>query len=77
MDTKNKLRNRLIRQIQHLSADKLNEVNKLINKPGNHLKSKEETLKLAGSWEDLSDELFNEFTALLHEIRAKDRNIQL
>jgi hypothetical protein len=38
-------------------------------------KSKEKTLKLAGTWKDLDDSFFNEMTEKLHEKRANDRLI--
>lgn len=75
MDVKNKLRNSLIRKIQLLSTEKLTELSKELNKIESKFKSKEETLKLAGSWRDLSEELFADFTEELHTKRANDRQI--
>lgn len=75
MDVKNKLRNSLIRKIQLLSTEKLTELSKELNKIESKFMSKEETLKLAGSWRDLSEELFADFTEELHTKRANDRQI--
>mgnify|MGYP001619920621 CR=1 FL=1 len=75
MTIKNRLRNNLIRKIQQLSTDKLTEINNLLGKIENQFKSKEKTLKLAGSWKDLSEDLFIELTEKLHNNRAKDRQI--
>jgi hypothetical protein len=75
MTLENKLKNTLIRKIQRLSADKLTEVNSLLGKLENQFKSKEKTLKLAGSWKDLSQDFFVELTENLHTNRAKDRQI--
>ncbi len=75
MTLENKLKNSLIRKIQRLSADKLTEVNSLLGKIENQFKSKESTLKLAGSWKDLSQDFFVELTENLHTNRAKDRQI--
>ena len=75
MTIKNRLRNNLIRKIQQLSTDKLTEINNLLGKIENQFKSKEKTLKLAGSWKDLSEDIFNELTEKLHDNRAKDRKI--
>ena len=75
MDIRNKLRNNLIRKIQRLSTDKLTEVSNLLDKTGNQLKSKETTLALAGSWKELSDDLFIDLTDNLHDNRAKDRKV--
>lgn len=75
MTTKNRLRNNLIRRIQQLSTDKLTEINNLLGKIENQFKSKDKTLKLAGSWKDLSEDLFVDLTKNLHDSRAKDRQI--
>lgn len=75
MTTKNRLRNNLIRRIQQLSTDKLTEINNLLGKIENQFKSKDKTLKLAGSWKDLSEDLFVDLTKSLHDNRAKDRQI--
>jgi hypothetical protein len=75
MDMENKLRNNLVRRLQQLSSDKLTEVQKLLNEIESQLKSKDETLKLAGSWRDLDHGFFSEMTENLHENRANDRQI--
>lgn len=75
MDFKNKLRNNLIRKIQQLSTDKLTEITSLLSKIENQFKSKDKTLKLAGTWKDLDKDVFNELTEKLHDNRAKDRQI--
>jgi hypothetical protein len=75
MDVKNKLRNSLIRKIQLLSTDKLTELSKELNKIEGKFKSKAETLKLAGSWSDLGEDVFSDFTEALHTKRANDRQI--
>ena len=75
MDIKNKLRNNLIRKIQQLSADKLAEITDLLSKIENQFKSKDKTLKLAGTWKDLDKDVFNELTERLHDNRSKDRQI--
>jgi hypothetical protein len=73
MDIRNRLRNNLIRKIQGLSVDKLTEITALLNKIENQFKSKEKTLKLAGSWKDLDDDIFTDLTEKLHDHRANDR----
>jgi len=75
MDIKNKLRNNLIRKIQNLSTDKLTELTNLLSKIENQFKSKESTLKLAGKWKDINNDLFIDLTANLHSHRDKDRQI--
>lgn len=75
MKLKNKLRNNLVRKIQHLSTDKLTEVSNLLNKIEDQIKSKETTLKFAGLWKDLDKDIFQNFTEKLHESRSNDRQI--
>ncbi len=75
MTVKNKLRNKLVRLIQRLSTDKLTEVNNILDKIEQQLKSKENTLRLAGSWKDLDTDLFSDFTDKLHSNRTSDRDL--
>ena len=75
MDVKNRLRNTLVRKIQQLSTDKLTEINNLLNKIEIHIKSKDKTLKLAGTWKDIDDDMFIDLTEKLHNNRANDRQI--
>lgn len=75
MTVKNRLRNKLIRLIQRLSTDKLTEVSNILNKIEQQFKSKENTLKLAGTWKEIDNELFSDLTDKLHFHRASDREI--
>jgi hypothetical protein len=75
MTVKNRLRNKLVRLIQRLSTDKLTEVNNILDKIEQHLKSKENTLQLAGSWKDLDNDLFSDLTDKLHFHRTSDRDM--
>ena len=75
MNVKNRLRNSLVRKLQQLSADKLSEINNLLSKIETQIKSKDKTLKLAGTWKDLDYSFYNEMTEKLHDNRANDRQI--
>jgi len=75
VNVKNRLRNSLVRKLQQLSTDKLTEINKLLGKIESQLKSKDKTLKLAGTWKDLDESFFDEMTEKLHDNRANDRQI--
>lgn len=75
MNIKNRLRNNLIRKIQQLSTDKLTEITNLLSRIENQFKSKDKTLKLAGTWKDLDKEILLDLTEKLHDNRAKDRQI--
>jgi len=74
MDVKKRLRNSLIRRIQQLSTEKLSEINGLLGKFDSELRSKDATLKLAGSWKGLDEDLFVDLTEKLHANRANDRH---
>ena len=65
----------MVRTIQRLSTEKLNEITKLLNRIKQPLKSKEKTLQLAGTWKELNDELFSDLTEKLHNNRANDRQL--
>lgn len=75
MNVKNRLRNSLVRKLQQLSADKLTEINMLLSKIEDQIKSKDKTLKLAGTWKDLDESFFHEMTKSLHDNRTNDRQI--
>jgi hypothetical protein len=75
MDSKNKLRDNLIRKIKQLPAHKLKQVDSLLDEISSPSDSKQKTLQLAGSWKDLNEELFNDFTSNLHHKRNNDRQI--
>lgn len=76
MKVKNKLRNILVNKLQRLSAEKLTEVDYLLNTIENKIKSKEKTLKLAGIWKEIDEEIFNDLTEKLHQNRIDERQIQ-
>jgi len=75
MDVTNRLRDSLIRRLEHLSADKLAEINNLSGQIESQAKTKDKTVKLAGTWKHLDDDFFTEVTENLHENRARDRQI--
>jgi len=75
MESQSRLRNSLIRKIERLSKRKLQELSDFLSGIEREMNSKNETLKLAGSWKDLDDELFRDLTANLHQHRSKDRQI--
>lgn len=73
MHSINKIRNSIITKIQHLSPDKLKQVDNLLNEIEDKPTAKEKTLQLAGSWKDLDEEIFNDLTTNLHVNRVNDR----
>lgn len=75
MNVDQRLRNSLVRKLQRLPTDKLSEVNELLGKIENQLRSKDKTLQLAGSWKDVEDDFFTEMVEKLHRNRSQDRQI--
>jgi 2'-5' RNA ligase len=76
MKLKNRLRNNLIRKLGQLSTDKLNEINELLSKIETQVNSKEKTLGLAGSWNNIDESIFIDLTNNLHSNRANDRSFE-
>lgn len=72
MNSQSKLRNNLIRKIQRLSIERLREISKQITS-NEGKSSKEKTLALAGSWNNLDEDIIQDFTSNLHQKRSIDR----
>ena len=66
------LKERLKSRIDTLSEDKLNDVSQFLEslETGSN---KGNLLSFAGSWNDIDDETFNEFTKNLEDRRKNDR----
>lgn len=75
MNTRDRLKNKLVSKIQRLSIDKLMEVDKILSKIESQAKSKEEIFKMAGRWKNMNPDFFSHFTTKLHSNRAIDRQI--
>lgn len=75
MNSQNKLRNNLIRKIQKLSVERLRELSKQISSTENKT-NRETTLALAGSWSNLTEDIFQDFTSNLHQNRNIDRSLE-
>jgi hypothetical protein len=73
MSDKERLRTRLMLMIQELPLNKLHELGMFLRKITGRSKSKEKTLKMAGAWNDLDEDLFLDLTERLHERRLNDR----
>lgn len=75
MHSTDNLRKNLVKKIQSLPADKLKQVDALLNDIEKNATSKETTLSLAGSWKKMDDEFLNSLTSELHNNRNNDREI--
>jgi len=50
------------------------DVEKFLSKITGDIERKENALRLAGSWEDLEEDIYRDFTSNLHENRLSDKN---
>lgn len=71
MNTKDKLRQRLISRIKHLSEDKLNSVEGYLNQLETEIMNKADILSFAGIFKNLDQEAMDELTVNLPERRLK------
>lgn len=67
------IRNRLVKRIQQIPSEKLKELEKFISKLEATTGKKEKNLSFAGSWSEMDDDLFGEFTENLIEKRQRNK----
>ncbi|MGD8777335.1 MAG: hypothetical protein PVH88_00050 [Ignavibacteria bacterium] len=73
MPTDTSIRNSILRRIQRLPENKLNELKKFVDKLDQPSINKSETLSFAGSWGDIDDSLFSGFTEELISKRKTNK----
>ncbi len=66
------IRNQLLRRIHRIRADKLRQLDDYAAKLEESINNKEKILSFAGVWENIDDDLFNDFTDKL--ITRRQRN---
>ena len=66
------IRNQLLRRIHRIRADKLRQLDDYAAKLEENINNKEKILSFAGAWENIDDDLFNDFTDRL--ITRRQRN---
>ncbi len=66
------IRNQLLRRIHRIRADKLKQLDDYAAKLEESINNKEKILSFAGAWENIDDDLFNDFTDKL--ITRRQRN---
>lgn len=69
MITETQIRSLLIRRIQRIPSNKLNELSQLITKLELTSSNKEKKLSFAGAWANIDSETFNNLTENLIEKR--------
>jgi hypothetical protein len=66
------IRNQLLRRIHRIRADKLRQLDDYAAKLEENFNNKDKILSFAGAWENIDDDLFNDFTDRL--ITRRQRN---
>lgn len=73
MTSETKIRNQLIRRIQRIPLDKLNELTEFVARIEKTASSKDKTLSYAGAWENLDALTFDNLTRNLIENRQSNK----
>jgi hypothetical protein len=73
MITDTQKRSQLIRRIQRIPSNKLNELDQLISKLEASTSRKDKNLTYAGAWKDIDQETFDNLTVNLVEKRQRNR----
>ena len=74
MITNTQIRNQILRKIQRIPADTLKELEVFVSKLEESTNKKDKNLSFAGAWENIDDNLFNEFTDNLVDRRHRSFN---
>ena len=73
MSTDTQIRSRLLRKIQKIPSNRLNELNEFISKLEQTSSNKDKILAFAGAWENLDTNVFAELTENLISNRQRNR----
>ena len=73
MITNTQIRNQILRKIQRIPDDKLKELEVFVSKLEETTNKKDKNLSFAGAWENIDDNLFNEFTDNLIDRRQRSK----
>lgn len=66
------IRQQILRKIRRMPSNKLNELNEYLSKLEQSTEKASKTVSYAGSWNNIDDSLFNEFTDNLISNRKKN-----
>jgi len=72
-NTNTQIRNQILRKIQRIPADRLKELGVFLSKLEESTNKKDKNLSFAGAWENIDDNLFNEFTDNLIDRRQRNK----
>jgi hypothetical protein len=73
MITDTQRRNQILRKIYKIPSDRLKELDDFVSKLEKDINKKAKTLSYAGSWKDIDESVFEDFTENLIENRKKNR----
>jgi hypothetical protein len=74
MNSDTQIRSQILKKIQRIPSDRLNELNDFVSKLERSAGKKDRILAFAGAWENMDTSIFNEFTENLISNRRKNRN---
>ena len=76
MLTETQIRSQLLRRIQKIPSNRLNELNELVSRIEQTSTSKDKIMSYAGAWENLDSNTFEDLTEnlLVNRQRKKRRN---
>ena len=73
MSTETQIRSRLLKRIQRIPSNRLNELNEFISKLEQTSSNKDKILSFAGAWANLDTNIFVELTENLISNRQRNR----
>lgn len=74
MDTDTRIRSQILRRIQKIPSNRLQELNDFVAKLERNPGKKDRILSFAGAWNSIDAEILNEFTENLIDNRRKNRD---
>ena len=73
MMTETQIRSQILRRIQRIPSNKLNELNEFVSKLEETSSNKDKILSFAGAWENLEPTIFIELTENLISNRQRNK----
>lgn len=72
-DTNTQIRNQILRKIKRIPAEKLKELDVFVTRLEESSSKKDKIMAFAGAWEQMDENLFDEFTDNLIDRRQQNR----
>jgi hypothetical protein len=74
MKTDVQIRSQILKRVQKIPSNRLDELNEFISKLERNAGKKDLILSFAGAWENIEDSIFQDFTENLTSNRKKNRS---